>query len=274
MPYCENCGGEVREGAKFCPNCGAAGKASGNMQPNYKGNSGQSTGLDRYGKFIGIGLLAVAIIDFFSDPAFVTILLSMAIIAGAIFCFSKRYKLKVFTIFALILSMICLFTGIYQASKFGLFKLPKDEEYEEQIAKDLEPVMITPKVESKPKTNNDIVIPGQKTDQETKKDEMKPTEEVCPEEPAGSTGGVDPDLKAFLDSYEAFVDEYVIFMKKYMNDPTNALSMIGEYGEIMQKYEDFAKKVEQYDTNEMSVEDAKYYLEVTGRCTQKMMDIL
>ncbi len=301
MAFCENCGSELRDGAKFCPNCGA-GKQAQNVNPNSAGFSDREitrqqireqygdptramnipnpsrpepAGLDKYGKFIGIGLLAVAIIDFFSDPAIVTILLSMAIIAGAIFCFSKRYKLKVFTIFALILSVICLFCGIYQASKFGLFKLPRDEEYTEAVAEDLEPVVITPKTESKPQTvKNDAAKQDKPKESEPIKENPKPAEEIQSEEPKEAAGGVNPDLKAFLDSYEAFVDEYVAFMKKYMNDPTNALSMIVEYGEIMQKYEDFAKKVDQYNTDEMSVEDAKYYLEVTSRCSQKMLDIL
>ena len=29
--------------------------------------------------------------------------------------------------------------------------------------------------------------------------------------------GVDPDLKKFLDEYEAFVDDYIAFMKKMKN---------------------------------------------------------
>jgi len=85
--------------------------------------------------------------------------------------------------------------------------------------------------------------------------------------------GVDPDLKAFLDSYEAFVDEYVDFMKSYLNDPGNVVTMLTQYTEIMTKYEDFAEKVDNYNTEEMSTEDAKYYLEVTTRCTEKMLDL-
>ncbi len=84
--------------------------------------------------------------------------------------------------------------------------------------------------------------------------------------------GVDPDLKAFLDSYEEFADEYVAFMKKYQADPTNAIAMLGEYSEMMQKYADFADKIDKYDSNNMSTEDYKYYIEVTTRCTQKMLE--
>ena len=46
--------------------------------------------------------------------------------------------------------------------------------------------------------------------------------------------------------------------------------MLGEYGEMMQKYADFADKIDKYDSNSMSTEDSKYYIEVTTRCAQKI----
>lgn len=99
------------------------------------------------------------------------------------------------------------------------------------------------------------------------------TEDEEAAESVEETNEVDPDLKAFLDSYEVFTDEYVEFMKKYNEDPQNVASMLMEYAEIMGKYEDFAGKLEQYDEDEMSTADAKHYLEVTSRCAQKMLDI-
>ena len=49
--------------------------------------------------------------------------------------------------------------------------------------------------------------------------------------------------------------------------------MLGDYAAIMEKYEDFAEKIDKYDEKEMSTADAKYYLEVVNRCNQKMLDI-
>ena len=69
------------------------------------------------------------------------------------------------------------------------------------------------------------------------------------------------------------MDEYVDFMKKYMADPGNAIAMLSEYTDIMVKYEDFAEKVDKYDSDSMSTEDAKYYLEVVNRCNQKMLEM-
>ncbi len=85
-------------------------------------------------------------------------------------------------------------------------------------------------------------------------------------------GGVDPDLKAFLDSYEEFMDEYVDFMQKYNANPTD-LTLLGEYADMMQKYSDFAAEADKYDSKEMSTADAAYYLEVTNRITQKMLKV-
>ena len=49
--------------------------------------------------------------------------------------------------------------------------------------------------------------------------------------------------------------------------------MLGEYASIMEKYGEFAEAVEKYDEKEMSTADAKYYLEVTNRINQKMLDV-
>ena len=84
---------------------------------------------------------------------------------------------------------------------------------------------------------------------------------------------VDPDLKAFLDSYEDFVDDYVAFMKKYTENPTD-LSLLGDYSKFLQNYSDFASKVEKVDTSNMSTDDYNYYIEVTTRCSQKLLNVL
>ena len=85
--------------------------------------------------------------------------------------------------------------------------------------------------------------------------------------------GVDPDLVAFLDEYEDFVDKYCEFMQKYAENPTD-LSLLADYASIMQEYSDFAEKVNSYDSKSMSTADANYYIEVTTRCTQKMLTVV
>lgn len=83
------------------------------------------------------------------------------------------------------------------------------------------------------------------------------------------TGLVDPDLKAFLDSYEAFIDKYIEFMEKYDNSD-DTVSMLADYTDYMSKYADFTQKLDAYDSDSMSPADAAYYLEVTTRCAAKL----
>jgi len=90
------------------------------------------------------------------------------------------------------------------------------------------------------------------------------------EEKSNKANGVTPELKEFLDSYEEFMDEYVAFMKKYQT-ATDSSAMLMDYLSFMQKYNDFSEKANAYDTNEMSTADAAYYLEVTSRVSQKLL---
>ena len=283
MAYCRNCGNEIPEGVKFCTNCGStvdgfANEVRGNefdrMNQNddviSKKNSKrkvkrEETGFEKFSKFFGVILLFIAIVDYNSDPPILTIILSLAIIVGAIFCLSQKYRLKGFTIIALVLAIFCLFAGISQGKKLGFLKTPTDKEYAEAgyVVEDKDDA---PEIQIDT-TNNNV---GNSND--VSSDEKKP-EAAKETKPAQTADGVDPELKAFLDSYEEFMDEYILFMKKYMDDPGNAVTMLGEYASIMEKYGEFAEAVEKYDEREMSTADAKYYLEVTNRINQKMLDI-
>ena len=283
MAYCRSCGNEIPEGVKFCTNCGSAvdgfanevrGNEFDRMNQNddviSKKNSKrkvkrEETGFEKFSKFFGVILLFIAIVDYNSDPPILTIILSLAIIVGAIFCLSQKYRLKGFTIIALVLAIFCLFAGISQGKKLGFLKTPTDKEYAEAgyVVEDKDDA---PEIQIDT-TNNNV---GNSND--VSSDEKKP-EAAKETKPAQTADGVDPELKAFLDSYEEFMDEYILFMKKYMDDPGNAVTMLGEYASIMEKYGEFAEAVEKYDEREMSTADAKYYLEVTNRINQKMLDL-
>lgn len=283
MAYCRNCGSEIPEGVKFCTNCGSAvdgyfNEARSNefnrtnqsddvisKKNSKKKDKRYETGFEKFSKFFGVILLFIAIVDYNSDPPILTIILSLAIIIGAIFCLSQKYRLKGFTIIALIIAVFCLFAGISQGKKIGFLKTPTDEEYAE-AGYVVEEKNGTPEIQIETtdnSSNNGVDISSDEKESEPDT-ESKPTQTV---------DGVDPELKAFLDSYEEFMDEYILFMKKYMDDPGNAVSMLGEYASIMEKYGEFAEAVDKYDEKEMSTADAKYYLEVTNRINQKMLDI-
>lgn len=95
-------------------------------------------------------------------------------------------------------------------------------------------------------------------------------EETPTAEPSASAGEVSPDVKEALDSYEAFVDEYVAFMQEYSQSSDTA-SMMADYADFMQRYADFAQKIEAMDSSSMSSADYAYYIEVTSRCSQKLL---
>ncbi len=85
-----------------------------------------------------------------------------------------------------------------------------------------------------------------------------------------NTGGVDPDLKAYLDSYEAFWDEYIAFLQNY---DSSDFSQLTRYLSFLQKLEDFERKSEIYDSkkSEMSQADSIYYDTVMLRVANKMI---
>lgn len=91
------------------------------------------------------------------------------------------------------------------------------------------------------------------------------------DEPAYSDE-VSPDFKEAMDAYEAFIDEYVEFMKTYSaaDDPT---VLLAEYSDIMTRYAEYMYWIDSIDESELSPADEAYYLEVTGRVTQKLAEV-
>lgn len=89
---------------------------------------------------------------------------------------------------------------------------------------------------------------------------------------SADSSAVTPELKEFLDSYESFMDEYVAFMNKYKENPSD-LELLSQYSDYLNKYTDFMQKANEYGDNEdeMSTADLNYYLEVTNRVNQKLL---
>lgn len=249
MAFCTNCGHEIISGTKFCANCGAvveaaektgddvalteiktetANIAASTVTETKKDKAKLSWG-DKCSMIFGIVLLIISFAALFSDPPILTILLSIAIIVGAIVCLCQNYRLKGFPIAALVIAIYCLAAAVSQGKDLGFFTTPSKADYKSEAVVE--------------KSENSTV------------------------------DGVNPELKAYLDSYEEFIDEYVVFMKNYMANPGNVVSMLSEYTRIMEKYEDFEDTINKYDSDKMSPADAQYYLEVTARCTQKMLEI-
>ncbi len=107
----------------------------------------------------------------------------------------------------------------------------------------------------------DVVVQTEEADEDSSDDS----------DDINDSGEVNPELKKFLDSYEAFMDEYIEFLVKYNESPDD-ITLITEYATMQLKYAEFARATEEYDVEEMSEADSAYYLEVITRINQKLID--
>lgn len=90
--------------------------------------------------------------------------------------------------------------------------------------------------------------------------------------PAGDTSGVSPDFKATMDSYEAFFNEYATFMETY-TECGNPVSILADYTSMMQRYNESMQAMNAIDENSLSAADLAYYLEVTGRINERLLQV-
>lgn len=102
----------------------------------------------------------------------------------------------------------------------------------------------------------------------TKTDESDSTEGTS----QVSDSEIRPEFKEALDSYEAFFDEYVEFMKKYQ-ESDDATSMLTDYTNYMSQYADTMSKLGALEGEDMTTAEAAYYLEVTTRINQKILEV-
>lgn len=86
---------------------------------------------------------------------------------------------------------------------------------------------------------------------------------------------VDPEFKAALDQYEAFIDGYCDFLEAYLKADTDTqLSMMEDYAAWMSQYAEVMDAVRTLDAcqDEMTPAQLSYYVEVTARVSQRMIE--
>jgi len=81
-----------------------------------------------------------------------------------------------------------------------------------------------------------------------------------------------PEFKEAMDSIEAFYDEYCEFVKKYNANPDD-LTLLTKYSEMLSQAVEMNEKLEAWDEEEMNMAEQKYYIEVCGRITQKLLEV-
>ena len=87
----------------------------------------------------------------------------------------------------------------------------------------------------------------------------------------GDADEIRPEFREALDGYEAFFDEYCAFMQMYAADPTDPELLVG-YGQFMGRYADAMAGMETLDDGEMNDAETRYYIEVTSRISQKLLE--
>lgn len=89
---------------------------------------------------------------------------------------------------------------------------------------------------------------------------------------SSNTTGLRKEFKNAMDSYETFMDEYIAFMTKYNNSKGTSTELIKDYGEYMKKYIDAMDAFKNWEGKDLNKEEAKYYVDVQTRVTQKLMN--
>ena len=101
---------------------------------------------------------------------------------------------------------------------------------------------------------------------------IAPTATATP--PGPGPDDIRPEVREFLDSYEACMDEYAEFMQKYMKaDPNEMMKMMGDYYSILARYTEFTEKLERLDESQLTNAELAYYIEVTGRVSRKLLSV-
>ena len=250
MAYCSRCGKELPQGVKYCTECGAPVPQTENGPVS----GGYAAAADQRGKkpggpLMGILAMVLGLVSLLNHVTVISVALSVAAIVLAVRCLKNRVRLKGFAIAAIVFAVL----------NFLTYAVPLSDSGSTGPTTAAARAVTEAAQEKAEQTGAEQADAGQTGAAEEKK--------------GGAEDGVDPELKAFLDSYEDFVDEYIEFMQKYTANPTD-LSLLAGYADFMQKYADFAEKVDDYDTKDMSAADSAYYIEVTARCSQKMLKAL
>lgn len=82
--------------------------------------------------------------------------------------------------------------------------------------------------------------------------------------------GISPDFKVAMDSYEAFYDEYCETMTKVAEGDATALL---NYASMLSKAAEMDETFNNYNEDDMTVEEMQYYIEVNARVQQKLLSV-
>lgn len=79
------------------------------------------------------------------------------------------------------------------------------------------------------------------------------------------------EFKEAMDSYEAFYDEYCDLLKQYTQNPSDS-ALLTKYFDMMAKVIEMDEKFKAWDEKDMTTAEQKYYIEVSARIAQKLLE--
>ncbi len=83
--------------------------------------------------------------------------------------------------------------------------------------------------------------------------------------------GIRPEFQKAMDEYLAFFEEYCEFMEEYSKSPTAA--MLLQYAEFLEQYEKTMKALDEWDTNDMTSEETRLYLDTVNKINKMLLDL-
>lgn len=123
------------------------------------------------------------------------------------------------------------------------------------------PVESTPTPEVTPEPSEVADVPDETNTEEP------PTEEE-------TSGEVDPEFKTIMDNYETTINNYCDFMEEYNNASAEDMaSMLADYTEYLQQYTETIDGLNSIDEDSLSSADLAYYIEVSGRISQRLLEV-
>ena len=84
--------------------------------------------------------------------------------------------------------------------------------------------------------------------------------------------GISQEFKTAMDTYESCMNEYVDFMKKYKANPTDQ-TLISQYSTMLQKYSEQVSAFNAWNSEDMTTEEAAYYVDVQARVSKKLLEV-
>ncbi len=95
---------------------------------------------------------------------------------------------------------------------------------------------------------------------------------------SADSGEVTPEFKELMDGYETFMNGYCDFMQNYSatassGDAAALSSMLGDYSTLMQQEVEWLDKIDDVDQSTLSAADLNYYIEVTTRVSQRLIEM-